>query len=337
MDASLILLLLVVVVISVIFGNFISSIIQKKNLIEPLSKADLSEETNQQTQKFIDRFKEEFGPIKTELTTNKTIIEQKAKNIQDAHDKLVNSLTGSSRFGATAELLLEHLFKNSGLVETSHWIKNQTYKKDGTTLSVEFAIVHPTGIVMPVDSHWTKTMYENLLELRKEPPSEQRDEKIQSKYKEIIKDYGNKAKAVNEKYISSPISTDFACVYVPSESLYLELNTHITEKKELWVSEIQRKYKVTFMGPSTFAVYCSAILLGFNAISADKRSQNFLKHLDKFKKLLEDNYKLAESQENKASLIYKNSTEVLRSAEKLKIEMEKVDEELHNIEKKNEN
>ena len=152
----------------------------------------------------------------------------------------------------------------------------------------------------------------------------------------IIKDYQNKAKKVNTKYISSPISTDFACVYVPSESLYLELNTHITENKELWVSEIQRKHKVTFMGPSTFAVYCSAILLGFNAISADKRSQNFLKHLDKFKKLLLDNYKLAEAQENKANLVYKSSTEVLRSAEKLKIEMEKVDEELQEEESKDE-
>ena len=49
------------------------------------------------------------------------------------------------------------------------------------------------------------------------------------------------------------------------------------------------------MGPSTFSAYCGAILLGFKAISADKRSQNFLKHLDKFKKLLDTNQKLAET------------------------------------------
>ena len=190
MDIQLILLLLIVVIVAVVAGNIISSIIQKKNSIDQLSKSDLTEETNTLTKSFIEEFKKSLDPLKTELTTNKTIIEQKAKNIQDAHDKLVNSLTGSSRFGATGQLLLEHLFKNSGLVENSHWIKNQTYKKDGTTLSVEFAIIHPTGIVMPVDSHWTKTLYENLLELRKEPPSEERDEKIEDKYKEIIRDYG---------------------------------------------------------------------------------------------------------------------------------------------------
>ena len=337
MDTQFILLLLIVVIVAVIAGNIISSFIQKKDQTDLLNKTDLKEEINQITESFKDEFKKEFGPLTTELITNKTIIEQKASNIQEAHEKLVNSLTGSSHFGATGELLLDNFFKNSGLVENIQYIKNQNYQKDGTTLRVEFAVKHPTGLVLPIDAHWTKTLYENLLELRKESPSDQRDEKIREKYKEIIKDYGNKAKDVNEKYISSPISTDFACVYVPSESLYLELNTHITEKKELWISEIQKKYKVTFMGPSTFNAYVGAILLGFKAISADKRSQNFLKHLDKFKKLLETYQKLAETSQNKAESAAKSATEVYRSAEKLNIEMEKVDEELHDMEKNNEN
>ena len=176
----------------------------------------------------------------------------------------------------------------------------------------------------------------NLLELRKEPPSEQRDEKIKDKYKEIIRDYGTKAKDVNDKYISSPISTDFASVYVPSESLYLELSTHITEKKELWISEIQKKYKVTFMGPSTFSAYCGAILLGFKTISVDKRSQNFLKHLDKFKKILDTNFKSAEASQNKAEAVAKSATDLFRSSEKLNNEFEKVEQELHEMDKKDE-
>ena len=145
-----------------------------------------------------------------------------------------------------------------------------------------------------------------------------------------------KAKEVKDKYISSPISTDFACVYVPSESLYLELNTHITEKKELWISKIQEDFKVTFMGPSTFSAYCGAILLGFKAISADKRSQNFLKHLEKFKKLVEENLKDAETSQNKAEDALKKASEAFRSAEKINVEMEKVEGELHDMDKKEE-
>ncbi len=329
MDNSLILLLLIVVIVAVVAGNVISGIIQKKDTKDSLGTKDIIQEIG----KIEKSFDEKFTPI----SDSQLLIKQSAENIEAAHQKLVNSLTGSSRFGATGELLLDNFFKNSGLVEGTQYIKNQNYEKDGTTLRVEYAIKHPTGLVLPIDAHWTKTLYEHLLDLRKEAPSDQRDQKIKEKYKEIIRDYGKKAREVNEFYISSPISTDFACVYVPSESLYLELNTHITEKKELWISEIQKKYKVTFMGPSTFSAYCGAILLGFKAISADKRSQNFLKHLDKFKKLLDTNQRLAETSQNKAEAAAKSATEVFRSSEKLNIEMEKVEEELHEMEKKDEN
>ena len=327
MDIALILLLLIVVVVAVIAGNIISSVIQKKNSFSP---KDIIEK--------IDGITKSFDPIKTDFETSKTLIQEKAQRIEEIHNKLVNTLTGSGRVGATGELLLENFFKNSGLVENTQYIQNKNYKKDGTTLTVEFAIKHPTGLVLPIDAHWTKTLYEHLLELRKEPPSDQRDEKIEEKYKEIIKDYGNKAKKVNEKYINSPISTDFACVYVPSESLYLELNTHITEKKELWISEIQKKYKVTFMGPSTFSAYCSALLLGFKAISADRRGKSFIKYLDKFKELVNLNYRVSEAHHHKhAEGVWKHSADVLRNAEKLKEELEKIEEELNEMEKKNEN
>ena len=163
MDTSLILLLLVVVIVSVVFGNFISSIIQKKNSFGPKDIIDKIEGIK-------NHFNEEFKPLSEGFVTGKTLIEEKAQNIQTVHEKLVNSLTGSSRFGATGELLLENFFKNSGLVENTQYIQNQNYKKDGTTLTVEFAIKHPTGLVLPIDAHWTKTLYEHLLELRKEPP-----------------------------------------------------------------------------------------------------------------------------------------------------------------------
>ena len=98
--------------------------------------------------------------------------------------------------------------------------------------------------------------------------------------KKIINDYRDKAKDVNKKYVDSAISGGFACVYIPSESLYHEVTTHVNEDKELWISKIQDKTKVTFMGPSTFAAYCSAILLGFNQIEGDRKAKMFVKHLE---------------------------------------------------------
>ena len=58
------------------------------------------------------------------------------------------------------------------------------------------------------------------------------------------------------------------------------MTTHVNEEKELWISKVQDATNVTFMGPSTFAAYCSAILLGFNQIEGDQKAKMFVKHLE---------------------------------------------------------
>jgi DNA recombination protein RmuC len=281
--------------------------------------------------------------VGTNVGVNKGIIESKSGEILEAHRRLVDSLQGSKKSGIAGELLLENFFRSSGLVENTQWIKNQSYEKDGTTLSVEFAIKHPTGLVLPVDAHWTKTIYEKLLKIREEPINfteetinEDRNKRIEDIYKEIIKSYGNKAKEVSKKYIDSPISTDFACVYVPSESLYLELNTHITTDKELWISEIQKKYKVNFMGPSTFSAYCSAILLGFNSIAVDQKAKTFLKHVDALNILIQNHFESAETHENNMKRAFKSASDIVSTSEKIKNQMEKAEESIKELEDKNE-
>ena len=107
--------------------------------------------------------------------TTQGIIESKSSEILEAHRRLVDSISGSKKSGIAGELLLENFFRSSGLVENTQWVKNQSYEKDGTTLSVEFAIKHPTGLVLPVDAHWTKTLYEQLSKRREEPKNDDRD------------------------------------------------------------------------------------------------------------------------------------------------------------------
>ena len=192
----------------------------------------------------IDNVKNTLTTISTDAGTNKGILETKSENILTAHNRLVDSLTGSKKFGTTGELLLENLFRNSGLVYEKQWEKNLTIKKDGKSLTVEFAIKHPTGLYLPIDAHWPKTSYEKLLELRKaETTDEIEQQRIKKEkedlFKKIINDYRDKAKEVKKKYIDSAISVGFACVYIPSESLYHEVTTHVNEEKELWISKVQ--------------------------------------------------------------------------------------------------
>ena len=257
-----------------------------------------------------------------------------------AHQRLVDSLTGSKTFGKTGELLLENLFKNSGLVYEKQWVKNLTIKKDGKSLTVEFAIKHPTGLYLPIDAHWPKTAYENLLELRKvETTDEVEQQRLKKEkddlFKKIINDYRDKAKEV-KKYVESPISGGFACVYIPSESLYHEITTHVNEEKELWISKVQETTKVTFMGPSTFAAYCSAILLGFNQIEGDQKAKMFVKHLEGLTNSIDELNEATLKHENNLKKAYTDAQAVTSSAEKMQSNMQRITEELDNLKEKDE-
>ena len=214
-----------------------------------------------------------------------------------------------------------------------------TIKKDGKSLSVEFAIKHPTGLYLPIDSHWPKTSYERLLELRKVETTEEIEQQRINKekedlFKKIINDYRDKAKEVNKKYVDSSISAGFACIYIPAEGLYHEVTTHVNEEKELWISKVQEATKVTFMGPSTFSAYCSAILLGFNQIEGDQKAKMFVKHLEALTNSIDQLNEATSKHENNLKKAYTDAQAVTSSAEKMKTKMQRVKEELNNLENK---
>ena len=246
----------------------------------------------------------------------------------------VDSKLNKSEYLLPSPLQIAQLFKNSGLVYEKQWVKNKSIEKDGTTLSVEFAIIHPTGLVMPVDSHWPITSYENLLKLRKQQTTPEIEKEKEDLFKKIVKSYGDKAKEVKQKYIDSPLSAGFACIYIPSESLYLEITTHINSEKELWISRVQSSTKVTFMGPSTFAAYCSALLLGFNSIEVDQKAKSFMKHLETLNNSVQKLHEETITHENNMRRVYSSAQSVSSAAEKIKTKMERVEEEINNIEEK---
>ena len=320
--------------------------IRKKNDGDVYSKSDhegFKEDIIKDIQDKVDQVKNDLSTtlttISTDAGTNKGVLETKSDQILKEHQRLVDSLTGSKRFGKTGELLLENLFKNSGLVYEKQWVKNLTIKKDGKSLSVEFALKHPTGLYLPIDAHWPKTLYEKLLELRKvETTDEIEQQRINKEkedlFKKIMNDYRDKAKEVNKKYIDSSISAGFACIYIPAEGLYHEVTTHVNEEKELWISKVQDATKVTFMGPSTFSAYCSAILLGFNQIEGDQKAKMFVKHLEALTNSIDQLNETTSKHENNLKKAYTDAQAVTSSAEKMQTKMQRIKEELNNLENK---
>jgi len=282
----------------------------------------------------LDNATKNYSEVKEKLGEGKSLVDERTKYISGLSKRLLQSISGSKRMGMAGELMLRNILDHSGLVKGKQWIENQNYKKDGKTLNVEFGIVHPTGLIMPIDSHFPSDLYSQLNNIRSQPVSDERDNLEKSKFIELVKVFGEKAKSVSQKYLGHEISANFACVYIPSESLYLEINTHVAETKELWISEIHKKYKVIFLGPSTFSAYISAILLGFNSIAVEEKALLFLKYMEKFKGLLKDHYEDLAKLQNKIESITKGSADASRSGEKIKNELEKIEHELKEINKK---
>ena len=334
---NLLVLIIVLIIVVILF-------LKKKNDGDVYNKSDhegFKTDIIGDIQQKIDQAKTDLTnsltTISTAAGTNKGILETKSDQILKAHQRLVDSLTGSKTFGKTGELLLENLFKNSGLVYEKQWVKNLTIKKDGKSLTVEFAIKHPTGLYLPIDAHWPKTSYEKLLDLRKAKTTDEVEQQRLKKekddlFKKIINDYRDKAKEVNKKYVDSTISGGFACIYIPSESLYHEITTHVNEEKELWISKVQDATHVTFMGPSTFAAYCSAILLGFNQIEGDQKAKMFVKHLDALTNSIDQLNETTLKHENNLKKAYSDAQAVTSSADKMKTNLQRITEELNNIE-----
>ena len=133
---NLLVLIIVLIVVAILF-------LKRKNDGDVYSKSDhegFKTDIISDIQKKIDQVKTDLTnsltTISTAAGTNKGILETKSDQILNAHQRLVDSLTGSKTFGKTGELLLENLFKNSGLVYEKQWVKNLTIKKDGKSLTV---------------------------------------------------------------------------------------------------------------------------------------------------------------------------------------------------------
>src|SRR5690625_5845900 len=74
---------------------------------------------------------------------------------------------------------------------------------------------------------------------------------------------------IREKYINPPITTDFAIMFVPTESLYDE----ILRRPGLF-EFLQKEYKITVVGPTNLVAFLSSLQMGFKTLAIEKRSRD---------------------------------------------------------------
>lgn len=133
---------------------------------------------------------------------------------------------------------------------------------------VEFAIRMPGAdrlgpVWLPLDAKFPLEDYLRVVEASERGiPAD--IETHSRKLEERIRDC---AKTVSRKYLAPPLTTDFAILYLPVESLFAEVL-----RRPGVVEALQRDYRVTIAGPTTLAAFLNSLKMGFRTLAIQQRS-----------------------------------------------------------------
>jgi DNA recombination protein RmuC len=175
-------------------------------------------------------------------------------------------LTNVKTRGTWGEVQLEMLLEQ--MLTPDQYAKNvETIPGSGER--VEFAIKLPgpdDGLLpvwMPIDAKFPKEQYERLVEAADHGDAEG----VAAAGRELERAVRAEAKTISEKYLSPPLTTDFAIMFLPTEGLYAEVM-----RRPGLADELQRVCRVSIAGPSTLSALLNSLQMGFRTLALEKRS-----------------------------------------------------------------
>ena len=134
---------------------------------------------------------------------------------------------------------------------------------------VEFAVKLPgrredrAPLWLPIDCKFPREDYERLIDAQEaadKPAMEIAGRAIETRLKA-------EARAIREKYVAPPHTTDFAIMFLPTEGLYAE-----ALRRPGLVEGLQREHKVMLTGPTTLLATLSSLQMGFRTLALEQRS-----------------------------------------------------------------
>jgi DNA recombination protein RmuC len=135
---------------------------------------------------------------------------------------------------------------------------------------VEFAIRLPgpdrsreETVWLPIDAKFPQEDYQRLLDAYEAADKAQADRSLHNLEIRVRAE----AKAIREKYIDPPHTTDFAILFLPVEGLYAEV-LRIPGLGD----RLQRDYRVVLAGPMTLAALLNSLQMGFRTLAIERRS-----------------------------------------------------------------
>lgn len=220
--------------------------------------------------------------LETRLTQSFEVVTKQLVDVQKglasmqtlAHDVggLKNALTNVKVRGMFGEVQLGALLDQ--FLAPEQFLKDTPVKPKGSE-RVEYAVRLPGPtegefVLLPIDAKFPTEDYLRL------------NDAYEAGDKALIETYGKALEArimgqaadIRNKYIQLPYTSDFALLFLPVEGLYAE----VIRRGDLFV-EVQRKYKVTIVGPTTLSAFLNSLQVGFKTLAISKQSSEVWKVL----------------------------------------------------------
>ncbi|WP_408058248.1 DNA recombination protein RmuC [Undibacterium crateris] len=175
-------------------------------------------------------------------------------------------LTNVKTRGTWGEVQLEMVLEQ--MLTPDQYAKN-VETVPGSGERVEFAVKLPgkedgrAPVWMPIDAKFPKEQYERLLDAAERADAEG----VALAGKELERSIRNEARTIAEKYVSPPLTTDFAILFLPTEGLYAEVM-----RRPGLADDLQRSFRVSVAGPSTLSALLNSLQMGFRTLILEKRS-----------------------------------------------------------------
>lgn len=178
-------------------------------------------------------------------------------------------LTNVKTRGTWGEVQLAALLEQSLTVE-QYAVNVAT--RPGSSERVEFAIRLPgredggllaSQVWLPIDSKFPVEDYERIVAAHDAADAAAMEEAARALEARIKLE----GKAIRDKYVEPPHTTDFAILFLPTEGLYAEVL-----RRPGLADWLQRECRVTIAGPTTLNAVLNSLQMGFRTLAIEKRS-----------------------------------------------------------------
>ena len=187
-------------------------------------------------------------------------------------------LGGVKTRGNWGEVALESLLED---ILAPEQYEKQCQIKRGGSERVDFAVRMPGSegkeVLLPIDSKFPAEDYLRYADAANAGDNASAEIYLKT-FKESVMRQG---RSIRDKYIGAS-TTDFAVMYLPSESVYAEVvrDTNLMDR-------LRRDCSVVPCGPSTMAALLNSLKMGFTTMKLQKSSKEIAKAFGDFKKQFE--------------------------------------------------